>query len=42
MSTADAHALRINDVPLFREYVAKVWGAPRSSSLARPISSTRS
>jgi hypothetical protein len=25
MSTADAHALRINDVPLFREYVAKVW-----------------
>ena len=25
MSTADAHALRISDVPLFREYVAKVW-----------------
>ena len=24
MSTADAHALRINDVPLFREYMQKV------------------
>jgi len=25
MSTADAHALRIGDVPLFRDYVEKVW-----------------
>ena len=25
MSTADAHALRIKDVPLFREYTSSVW-----------------
>lgn len=25
MSTAEAHALRIADIPLFREYVQKVW-----------------
>lgn len=25
MSTAEAHALRIGDLPLFREYVQKVW-----------------
>ncbi len=25
MSTAEAQALRISDVPLFREYTAKVW-----------------
>jgi len=25
MSTAEAQALRINDLPLFREYVARVW-----------------
>jgi len=27
MSTADAHALRINDVPLWGEYVEKVWAS---------------
>ncbi len=25
MSTAEAHALRIKDIPLFREYVRQVW-----------------
>jgi hypothetical protein len=27
MSTAEAHALRIKDVPLFREYLQKVWAS---------------
>jgi hypothetical protein len=27
MSSADAHALRIKDVPLFREYMQKVWAS---------------
>ena len=27
MSTEDAHALRIKDVPLFREYMQKVWAS---------------
>ena len=27
MSTAEAQALRIKDVPLFREYMAKVWAS---------------
>jgi hypothetical protein len=27
MSTADAHALRIKDVALFREYMQKVWAS---------------
>jgi hypothetical protein len=27
MSTVEAHALRINDVPLFREYTGKVWAS---------------
>jgi hypothetical protein len=27
MSTADAHALRINDVDLFHEYMRKVWAS---------------
>jgi len=27
MSTADAQALRIKDVPLFREYMGKVWAS---------------
>jgi len=35
MSTAEAQALRIKDVPLFREYMAKVW-ASTDEFLARP------
>ena len=35
MSTAEAQALRIKDVPLFREYMAKVW-ASTDELLARP------
>jgi hypothetical protein len=27
MSTAEAHALRIKDVPLFREYMQRVWAS---------------
>ena len=27
MSAADAHALRIKDIPLFREYMQKVWAS---------------
>lgn len=27
MSTADAHALRIRDVPLFQDYMRKVWAS---------------
>jgi len=35
MATAEAQALRIKDVPLFREYMAKVW-ASTDELLARP------
>jgi hypothetical protein len=35
MSTAEAQALRIKDLPLFREYVGKVW-ASTDEFLARP------
>ena len=35
MSTAEAQALRITDVPLFREYMSRVW-ASTDEFLARP------
>ena len=39
MSTADAHALRINDVELFAEYMRKVW-ASTEDFFARAEAST--
>src|SRR5260370_24937166 len=36
MSTEEAQALRIKDVPLFREYMVRVWPAPNGPTRAAP------